>query len=199
MKVGIIDTGICNVGSVSNMLKRIGAEAKIINKGKDLDKIDKLILPGVGAFDSGIKKLRSLDLLKPIQDAVANGSYILGICLGMQMLGANSEEGIENGLNLIPGEVKKFTKNNKLPIPHMGWNNVIFTKNKISANLLENKFYFVHSYYFKCTNDDHSIGVTKYGEKFTSIINKNNIFGVQFHPEKSHKNGIKLFTNYINL
>ena len=150
----------------------------------------------MGAFDHAMKKLNTLGFSKVLKEKADSGTPIMGICLGMQLLGTFSEEGNQQGLNLISGAVRKFPKTSGLRIPHMGWNSVKISDSKMSENLEENKFYFVHSYYFKPEQPKYVLGITKYGIEFASIINSKNIFGVQFHPEKSHKYGMELLKNF---
>jgi len=198
--IGIIDYGMGNVGSIHNMLKRIGSESIICSKSDEVKNCRKIILPGVGSFDYAINKLRSTGLFECIKDKVKSGTPFLGICLGMQILGTKSEEGKLRGLNLIPGDIIKFPSSHELRVPHMGWNKVDFSENDLSKNLIhKNKFYFVHRYFFVPRKPSHSAGNTTYGLKFSSFINKDNIYGVQFHPEKSHKYGMLLLENFKNL
>jgi len=200
--VVIIDTGISNSSSILNMLKYIGIPAIRSNKKDDLSDATHLILPGVGAYDKGINSLKSNHLLNCIYKACDKGIPLLGICLGMHLLFDGSEEGDENGLGLISGSVKKFKfKDDTLKIPHMGWNYVIPCINSRYFKKKESeldRFYFVHSYYVLCNNHENIIAKTNYGYEFTSAVRKNNILGVQFHPEKSHKYGIRFFKEYFN-
>ena len=196
--IGIIDYNMGNVGSVESMINFLGCfDTKIISTPQELSQVDKIILPGVGSFDNGISSLESTGMLKELnKQVITNSKYILGICLGMQLFMEKSEEGKLKGLGWIKGECKKFSFNNKkLKIPHMGWNTVNPTKKSLCAS---SRFYFVHSYYVKCS-PEHTMLETTYGTTFSSGVNKNNIFGVQFHPEKSHKHGMKLIQNFINL
>lgn len=197
MKVGVVDYGMGNVGSILNMLKKIGVSTIKISQVDHFIEIEKIILPGVGSFDNAMDKLNSLGFSKVIREKVSSETPILGICLGMQLLGSNSEEGDLNGLNLIPGIIRKFPQIDGLKIPHMGWNNVKIVDRKIFNGLEENKFYFVHSYYFEPDNDEHIASKTNYGFDFVSSVNKLNIYGVQFHPEKSHKYGMQLLKNFV--
>ena len=202
-KIIIIDSNFCNVGSVYRSIKKIGYEAIVTKNAKQFSSASHIILPGVGSFDSGMKNLQENELGEQIKYAATNKSIpLLGICLGMHLLGTvGFENGETNGLDLISGTVKKFNLNKKYKIPHMGWNEVFFnTKNKIFKNIEDQKdFYFVHSYYFEAKDQSNIIGKTVYGEEFASIINKENIFGVQFHPEKSLKFGIKILENFLKL
>lgn len=199
----IIDYKMGNIGSILNMLKKINAEGMVSSNPEDIKIADKLILPGVGSFDEGMKNLKDSGLISVIEDKVIKQKIpIMGICLGMQLFAKRSEEGVMDGLGWIDAEVKKFKFDDyNLKIPHMGWNTVTFCKHD---NLLrempeQSKFYFVHSYYFVCNDDKDVLLTTQYGHRFTSAVKKNNIIGVQFHPEKSHKFGMKLFENFVTL
>lgn len=202
MKITIIDYDMGNVGSILNMINFIGFKAKITNNPKEIMASDKIILPGVGSFDEGIKNLKKNKLIDIINEKVLiKKTPILGICLGFQLMTKSSEEGRLSGLGWLDANTIKFdsTKNR---IPHMGWNTINIQKNHILLNKLnkkETKFYFVHSYYVACNNSSDILTTTNYGLEFTSSIQKENIFGVQFHPEKSHKYGIQLFNNFLKL
>lgn len=201
--IGVIDYGMGNISSVMNILKRLNTDSKLITNPALLAECNKIILPGVGKFDEGIKHLKNSGMFAAIQEyALSLQRPILGICLGMQLLATSSEEGPGEGLNLIPGIVKKFVfEDKKLKIPHMGWNRV-FNNNKGDPSLgqlLDGfKFYFVHSYYYVADDKDNVLLTTNYGGPFTSAVIKNNIIGVQFHPEKSHKYGMQLFQFFVN-
>ncbi|MEM4260507.1 MAG: imidazole glycerol phosphate synthase subunit HisH [Candidatus Woesearchaeota archaeon] len=202
MNICIIDYNVGNIGSIVNMLKRIGYLAEVTNDVNKIRDAQKIILPGVGAFDIGIKKLREFNLVDDIIECVLVKKIpILGICLGMQLMANRSEEGIEKGLSLIDAEVKKFNFNDNLAlkIPHMGWNSVEVRKSHplIKDMKQEIRFYFVHSYYVKCNREEDILTTTKYGISFVSAFAKGNIMGVQFHPEKSHKFGMHLLKNFI--
>ena len=195
----IIDYGMGNLGSVQNMFKKIGVVARISSSKKEIISAKAVILPGVGKFDEAIRNLRSLDLIDTIKGVADNNVPILGICLGMQLLADSSEEGFLPGLGLIPGKVKKFHKQEGLKIPHMGWNRAVVANYDSLFFGEENwRFYFVHSYWYDC-NDSYVLSKTKHGLEFTSSVVNNNIFGVQFHPEKSHQYGMNLLKNFINL
>lgn len=201
-KIYIIDYGIGNVGSLLNVIKYLNFDVKVTKNLSELKNADFLFFPGVGRFDSAMRAINEINGLKEIihEKVLIKKTPFLGICLGMQLLFKNSEEGNLEGLDLIEGSVKKFKQNINQKIPHMGWNNVIIEKNNplVSKNEL-NRFYFVHSYYVKVKNNFNSIGTTNYIENFNSIVAKDNIFGVQFHPEKSHKYGINLIKNFLSL
>ncbi|MCB0736458.1 MAG: imidazole glycerol phosphate synthase subunit HisH [Bacteroidetes bacterium] len=201
--IAIIDYGMGNLGSIKNMFKKIGAEAIITSDLDVMYKADKLLLPGVGHFKKAMDNLNETGLSSIIQQQAASGKPIMGICLGMQLLASHSQEGDVNGLNLIPGEVQKFSSQHKLKVPHMGWNRLNYNSSCPLFNDFhvfdEARFYFVHSYFYICTEYEHSVGTTEYGITFTSAIQKDNVFGMQFHPEKSHKFGMKLFENFHKL
>lgn len=198
----IIDYKIGNVGSILNMLEKIGVDAVISSDIGQIKNASKLILPGVGSFDNGMKNLEEMGLISVLEEKVLKGKTpILGICLGMQLFARKSEEGVLNGLGWIDGEVRKFKLDNSFKIPHMGWNTIdICKKDPLFADMEDEiKFYFVHSYHFACKSQDDILATTNYGYDFPSIIRKENIIGVQFHPEKSHKYGMKLLKNFVEL
>mgnify|MGYP003629696070 FL=1 len=196
--IGIVDYGMGNVGSVESMINHLGYhKTKIIKKKSDLELVDKIILPGVGTFDNGIINLKKYDLLDELNKQVLeNKKPVLGICLGMQLLMEKSEEGELPGLGWVKGECKKFIFRNKdLKVPHMGWNEVNPIKNELCDE--SSRFYFVHSYYVECKEEKNIMLKTNYGMEFVSGVSKDNIFGVQFHPEKSHKYGMNLMKKFI--
>ena len=197
--IGIIDYGMGNVGSIYNMLRRLGHKSKICINPQDLEVCSKIILPGVGSFDNAIRNLDEKGFIKIIIYKINQGDLFLGICLGMQLLGTVSEEGELDGLNIIPGSIKKFPESKKFKIPHMGWNSVLFNKNSIFNDIENSRYYFVHSYYFSPINDMHVLGKTNYIVDFTSCIRKDNVFGFQFHPEKSHKYGMTLLDSFAKI
>ncbi|WP_418501875.1 imidazole glycerol phosphate synthase subunit HisH [Flagellimonas sp.] len=198
--ITIVDYKVGNLGSIQNMLKKIGANCIITSNPDDIAKADKLILPGVGAFDSGINSLKEHNMWNVLNDRVKKDKIpVLGICLGMQLLCNGSEEGKESGLGWIDADVVRFRpKDKKFKIPHMGWNYVETQKESaLFNNMYENpKFYFVHTFYAKA-NDDSGIGKSSYEVTFDSVLEKENVLGTQFHPEKSHKFGMKLLENFI--
>lgn len=200
-KVAVVNIGLGNLGSLVNIIKKIGNNAILVEEPQDLDNFEKVILPGVGSFDKAIKILTQKGFIKKLVELKEKNIHILGICLGMQILFERSEEGQLEGLGFIKGEVKKFDKKIVNKIPHMGWN-IVNIKNvsPLSQDLKdENRFYFVHSYY--CVPNDPStiIFTAAYGLEFTCGVNKDNIFGVQFHPEKSHKFGIQVLKNFMDI
>lgn len=200
--ITIIDYGMGNLGSIKNMLKKIGVDSKITSDINEITNAKKLILPGVGAFDRAMENLKSLKLIEVLNKKVLIDKIpVLGICLGMQLLAKNSEEGILPGLGWVDANVLKFNLDKALKVPHMGWN--LVTKKK-EHPLFENmhsepRFYFVHSYYFKCNDSWDIMTNTEYGNDFTSAVSKDNIMGVQFHPEKSHKFGMRLLENFAKI
>ena len=198
----IIDYGLGNLNSILNMLIKIGVNAKISSSPEDIFSADKLILPGVGAYDAGINNIRKNNLFDVLNKAVlVHKKPVLGICLGMQLLGKYSDEGKEQGFGWIDFYCKKFEfKNDKiLKIPHVGWNyvEIVHNNNLIFDSEEKSRFYFVHSYHAVCKNYDNVIMQTEYGYKFASAIHKDNIYGVQFHPEKSHRFGMQLLKNFV--
>lgn len=201
--ITIIDYGMGNLGSIQNMLKRIGVSAKISSNFTEIQQAEKILLPGVGAFDAAIQKIDDLGLREVlIKKAIDDKVPFLGICLGMQLLTNSSEEGILQGLGLIDAETNKFKfDDHTLKIPHMGWN---FVHRKNNSPLTEGfteefRFYFVHSYFVKCHDPNDVVMQTEYGGRFDSIIQRGNIYGAQFHPEKSHKFGMKLLENFSKI
>lgn len=199
--LGIIDYGLGNLGSIQNMLKVIGEKSIITSDIETLNKCDKYILPGVGAFDAGMEKLNASGLTDFVKEkALVNKRPMLGICLGMQLLGRGSEEGKLEGLNLIPFDNIRFRlENTNLKVPHMGWDIVEF---KMDNPLLKDlkgtqRYYFVHSYHAVCENKENVLMTCDYGYKFACAVVKDNIMGVQFHPEKSHDFGMALLKNFV--
>ena len=201
--LGLIDGQSGNIGSIKkairDLIKEKPYQLKVIQGSFIPNNFDKIILPGQGAFATLVSNLKKLKIINPLRQYLESDRPYLGICVGMQIL---SDEGYEDqitkGLGIIPGKIKKFS-NKKLIIPHMGWNTVSINKKDtiIKNNLNKKDFYFVHSYIYENINKENILGLTTYGKKFPSIINKGNIYGVQFHPEKSHKNGLKLIKNFI--
>jgi len=199
----IVDYGMGNLGSIKNMFKKIGVFATITSDRDQIKNAKKIVLPGVGSFDEGMKNIERLGIDHIIYEKARAKTPILGICLGMQLLFKCSDEGIQRGLDLISGTVKKFDYSNyQLRIPHMGWNSASISKpnNALLRDLpADSRFYFVHSYYAQCNSENNVILKTKYGVDFHSGVCHNNIWGVQFHPEKSHKYGMKIFQNFSEL
>jgi len=200
----IINYGMGNLRSVYNKFKRMGIDCIISSKKEDIESAEKLILPGVGHFKYGMENLRKLDLIDPLNKKVIQENIlILGICLGTQLFCKYSEEGDCEGLGWIDAEVVKFRVSDKIKykIPHMGWNNVkIINSNKLD-NVISNinHFYFVHSYHLKCNNHSDIWMTTDYDYKFVSAVHRDNIYGTQFHPEKSHDAGYDLLKMFAEL
>lgn len=203
MKIAVIDYGMGNIGSIINMLKKVGVEGCATVDHEYIRQADKLILPGVGAFDHGIMHLEESGLRSPLNDCIDRGVPILGICLGMQILGDSSEEGSLKGLGWISGKTVRIELPEKeglrYKIPHMGWNTLQLKSNSPLFDGLEenSRFYFVHSFHFDVEDDMDVAAETDYGNLFVSAVQRKNIYGVQFHPEKSHKYGLKLFSNFV--
>jgi len=200
--ITIVDYGLGNLVSVKNMLKKLGAESVITDNVAEISAAEKIILPGVGAFDNGMLLIKQKGLLEVLnKKALQDKIPVLGICLGMQLLTKGSEEGIEKGLGWIDAQTVKFTFNDKtLKIPHMGWSYIDVKKeNKLIKRESKHRFYFVHSYYVKCNNSSDEIAICNYGTAFTCMFNHENIYGAQFHPEKSLKFGMELLNNFNKL
>lgn len=201
--ITIIDYGMGNLGSIVNMLKKIGAAAQLCADPATIARASKLILPGVGSFDRGMESLETRGLIAVLNKAVlARGTPILGLCLGAQLFTEKSAEGSLSGLGWIEGETVNFELGNnveQLKVPHMGWNYIEPQRqNSLLCNLPKNpRFYFVHAYHLRCRHKDHILATTDYGYDFPSLIQKENVVGAQFHPEKSHKYGMALLRNFV--
>jgi glutamine amidotransferase len=198
----IVDIGMGNLGSIQNMLKRIKVETKVSSDPSDIEKASKLVLPGVGAFDNAMKSLRERSIIDVLnRKVVKENTPILGICLGMQLFGHDSEEGKIKGLGWLDAKTIRFQlRSNGFKIPHMGWNTVDVKGNPgIFNGIEEPRFYFVHSYHLMCNDPTDVLTTTHYGYDFVSSVHRNNIWGTQFHPEKSHKFGMRLFSNFAEL
>lgn len=202
--IAIIDYGVGNLGSVKNMLKKAGFESVLASDSTTVENARKIILPGIGAFDHCMRRfndsgLRSLVTKKVMEERIP----FLGICVGLQMLMENSEEGTEPGLGWIAGRTIKFRRDKlgDLKIPHMGWTDVKLSKPSVLTNDLgeQPRFYFVHSFYAAPDNPEDELLSANYGYDFTAAVSRDNIFGVQFHPEKSHKYGMKIMENFCRL
>lgn len=201
--LAVIDYGAGNLRSVLHALKHLNAkDVQLVREPAQLVNADKIILPGVGAFGAGMQQLKKQHLITPLKDALHSGTPYLGICLGMQFLFEYSDEmGHHEGLGILPGHVTRFPERPAHKVPHMGWNQL---KAKRPSALLMNLpaepyAYFVHSYYCVPTNDADVLITTNYSESFTAAVQRDNIYGVQFHPEKSQQTGLQILTNFLEL
>ncbi|MBU4487616.1 MAG: imidazole glycerol phosphate synthase subunit HisH [Candidatus Omnitrophica bacterium] len=200
--IAVIDYGMGNLGSVSKALKSLGAEVKVTAACADLKKADKIVLPGVGAFKDTMDALARLGLSEALKDVILSKKPYLGICLGLEILFEESTEGGKNdGLGILKGDVARF-EDSILKVPHIGWNQI--RQKKAACPLLKGIlddafFYFVHSYYVRPKDKDVVASVTDYGVEFASFVWQDNIYAVQFHPEKSQENGIRFLENFIRL
>ncbi|WP_404435836.1 imidazole glycerol phosphate synthase subunit HisH [Microbacterium aerolatum] len=201
MTVGILDYGVGNLGSVRNMFRRIDVTCELAHDSERLTDFDRLLLPGVGAFDRAAGRLADRGLADAIKEFAKTGRPILGICLGMQLLLDSSAEGEMAGLGLIPGRSERFVPREGLRVPHMGWNSVTPTvESRIFAEVAtEPRFYFVHSYHAVPDNAQDVLATTPHGDDFVSMIRRDNIIGAQFHPEKSHLFGMQLLRGFADL
>ncbi len=199
----IIDYGMGNLRSVQKAFERINVPVRISNNPDEILKAEKLVLPGVGHFEQGVKNLKDRGLFTSLNEGVLKNKIpIIGICLGMQLMTDFSEEGNCNGFGWIKGKTKKFSfRDNGLKIPHMGWNNlsIVNTDSIFESITSDNFFYFVHSYFISCEDKNNILAETNYGNKFVSSFQKENIFGCQFHPEKSHDAGLQILKNFADL
>ncbi len=203
--IAVIDYDMGNVGSIQNMLKRIGEDSVVTSGEADLREASGLILPGVGAFDTGMEHLEHTGLLPVLHELVLVKEIpVLGICLGMQLLSERSEEGQRPGLGWIRGQAVRFRFDpgeTGLKIPHMGWNTLrpIRTDTLFGDMLEETAYYFVHSYHVECANEGDVLGLTHHGYDFVSAVQSSNILGTQFHPEKSHRYGMRLLQKFVEM
>ena len=201
--IAILDYGLGNLGSIANMLRVIGEKNRITAGPEEIAKADGIILPGVGAFDAGMRNLNQSGLTDVIRERASAGIPILGICLGMQLLGRKSEEGVLPGLGLIPFDCRRFSfpDGTGLRIPHMGWDIVDMKQDHPLVKGLEGtqRYYFVHSYHAVCDSAENVLMTCDYGYEFTAAVVKDRIMGVQFHPEKSHDFGLALLSNFVNV
>lgn len=196
----IIDYGMGNLRSVQKGFEKVGFDARISSDPNEVRKADKVVLPGVGAFGDAMHNLREAGMIEAIDETVKAGKPFLGICLGLQLMFETSEEfGLHKGLGILPGHVKLFPPG--LKIPHMGWNQADIQKDDpILKDIPDgSSFYFVHSYYVEPSNPADSATLTEYGIRFTSIASQDNIFGIQFHPEKSSAMGLRILKNFGEL
>ncbi|MBA3026222.1 MAG: imidazole glycerol phosphate synthase subunit HisH [Sulfurimonas sp.] len=202
--IAIVDYNMGNLASVKNAFAKLGKDTVVESDPAKFKDYDKLILPGVGAFGDAMEHLKERNMVNAIKEFAASGKYVLGICLGMQLLFESSEEfGHHEGLGLIKGKVVAFDESKfsePLKVPHMGWNRMFTTDHPLFKNLDEEHYlYFVHTYHAVCANKEDIIGTTNYGYDFASAVAHDNVMGIQPHPEKSHKNGLAILENFINL
>ena len=203
--IGIVNYGLGNINAFCNVYKSANLPYFIATTPQDLKKATKIILPGVGAFDHAMSLLNASGMRDCLEELVLNEKIpVLGICVGMQMLGESSEEGELRGLGWIPGAVKKLDTSRltyKTRLPHMGWNTVRPARQTSLFDGMDefSRFYFLHSYYFQCSSEENVLAESKYGATFSCAVNSGNIYGVQFHPEKSHMNGTAVLKNFANL
>lgn len=203
--ITIIDYGLGNIRAFVNVYERLNIKTKIARISDDLKEASKIILPGVGAFDHAMIQLNRSGMREELEKQVLmNKTPVIGICVGMQMLAKSSDEGDLPGLGWIDGVVKIFDASKitfKIRLPHMGWNTIVPVKESplLAGFDTASRFYYLHSYYFVCNDADNAIASTEYGITYVSAVNRDNIFGVQFHPEKSHSNGIQLLHNFAKL
>jgi imidazole glycerol-phosphate synthase subunit HisH len=199
-RIVIVDYGMGNIRSVQGAFRRLGCDISLMTSADDLDNCDALILPGVGAFGEAMSNLSRLNLVEPLKRAVVGGKPILGICLGMQLLADSSEErGNSAGLSLIPGVVKRIPVPKNLRLPHVGWNSISVTKPAPLFTTTQDgdSFYFVHSFEFRCA-PKHVAATTDYGNDVVAAVQRDHVFGVQFHPERSQAAGLRLLGEFVN-
>lgn len=202
--ITVIDYGAGNIGSVLNMIKHVGGLATVARDAAGVLSAEKILLPGVGSFDNAMTRLNALNLVEPLKQRAKDGVPFLGICLGMQLLADASEEGEMTGLGLIPGRARRFRfegDTSHLKIPHMGWNRATpAAPHPLTQGLgPDARFYFVHSFYFDCETSEDALLQSVYGQSFTSGVQRGNVMGLQFHPEKSHRYGMQLIKNFVGL
>ncbi|MBI4705044.1 MAG: imidazole glycerol phosphate synthase subunit HisH [Deltaproteobacteria bacterium] len=202
--IAIIDYGIGNLGSVYNMLRKLGADLRLTAEPAVVASADKLILPGVGAFDEGMRNLAERGLQDALDEAVLQRrTPILGICLGMQLFSRRSEEDVLPGLGWIAADTVRFTfpaGADQPKVPHMGWNTIQATgEHPLLEGLAEGRFYFVHSFYLRCHDESDVLATSLHGIEFAACLCRGNVVGTQFHPEKSHKFGLRLLGNFLRM
>ncbi|MEO8680292.1 MAG: imidazole glycerol phosphate synthase subunit HisH [Vicinamibacterales bacterium] len=201
--IAVVSYGVCNVGSILNMLRKVGAPAEAVSAPSGIERAEKLILPGIGAFDNGMNALTDRGLADPIRARARQNTPVLGICLGMQLLSEGSEEGVLSGLGLVKGRCLRFpvSADPQLRVPHMGWNVLSPRRESLLLNGLgrDARFYFVHSYHLACHEAADVLATAQYGVEFTAMVQRDNVWGAQFHPEKSHKYGMALLRNFASL
>ena len=200
--IAIIDYGVGNVKAFANIYNTLDMPYIIAKSNKDLTKIKKIILPGVGAFDHAMQRLKASGMKEKLDELVLKDKLpTIGICVGMQMLSNKSDEGIEKGLGWIDAEINKFDRSKlarEYPLPHMGWNDLnLKESDELLVGLEQNpRFYFLHSYYFKPNNHKDIVATANYGAEFAAVVKSENVYGIQCHPEKSHHNGVRLLRNF---
>jgi imidazole glycerol-phosphate synthase subunit HisH len=203
MKIAIIDYGMGNIHSVSKAIELCGAKPIITNKKSQISSCEKIVLPGVGAFDDAVAELEKLGLVSVIKEQIKSRKPFLGICLGMQLLFETSQEAkIKEGLSIFKGQVIKFSAKLGQKVPHMGWNNledVSADCHLLNGMSVKDQVYFCHSYYPEPVDKNIIAATCGYGVKFACVLAKDNIYGVQFHPEKSQAIGIKIIKNFVEL
>ncbi len=205
MNVLIVDYGMGNVGSVANMLRKVGASSEVSGDPDRIAEAESLLLPGVGAFDVAMDALRDQGLVEPLERVRRRGVPVLGICLGMQLLADSSEEGTSIGLGWIPGRVTRLPStgtDGPVRLPHMGWSAATAIKTSPRVPSLgrdDARYYFVHSYAYRCDDPADVLGESWYGTTFTSAVERDNVLGVQFHPEKSHRHGMALLADFAGV
>lgn len=203
--IGIINYGLGNVKAFANIYRNYKIPHKLVSAADDFEDVTKIILPGVGSFDHAMTLLETSPFYSTLNEYVLNKKMpTLGICVGMQILAKRSDEGKKAGLGWIDGEVRKFdfsNANTRYIVPHMGWNTIESRQTSPILHNIENgsEFYFLHSYYFDCENDKNIVASSKYSKQFTSIVQAGNVYGVQFHPEKSHAMGTQLLINFSGM
>lgn len=198
--IGIVTAGHSNLGSLLGSLSRLGAQSLVVKSPKDLEQVDKVILPGVGSFSVAMSTLAALGLVGPLRDFSHRGSPILGICLGMQLLcEAGTEGGSSEGLNLVHGTVARLGAHQGIRVPHVGWNSIDIAMEHPLLSGIESgaDFYFVHSFAVGNAPSTEVLSLTHHGENFVSGVAHRNVVGFQFHPEKSQKNGEKILSNFL--
>ena len=198
MSIALINYGLGNLGSVANMVKRAGSTVTLVSTPDEVLASERVLLPGVGAFDEGMDRLHNQGLVEPLREFAASGRPLFGICLGMQLLLDGSEEGESQGLGLVPGHSVRFTESAGVRVPHMGWNTVEPTHDDPLVEGLpdDSRFYFVHSYRVVPDRPEDELATTEYAGRFASMIRSGNVVGAQFHPEKSHAFGMTILKNF---
>lgn len=205
--IAIVDYGLGNIKAFANVFNRLNIECYFASTEEELRRASKIILPGVGAFDHAMSMLNNSGLRACLDELVLEKKIpVIGICVGMQMMADSSEEGVSAGLGWIPGTVRKFTPPASanlahFPLPHMGWNNIAPSRESVLLDCLdkEKRFYFLHSYYYQCVNESDVVATANYSVDYACIVNRDNVYGIQCHPEKSHHNGVALLKSFANL